>query len=78
MVQKALYGKIISLKTIFGYDADNISFIGDVFKKYANGEVGEIERKKMSEEDLENQSRPLTMDSAEEFMILFTHKIKNR
>lgn len=78
MVQKALYGKIISLKTIFGYDADNISFIGGVFKKYANGEVGEIERKKMTEEDLENQSKPLTLDTAEEFMILFTHKIKNR
>lgn len=79
VVQKALHGKVLSLKNIFGYEADDLDFVGDVFRRYANGEFDLPDR--MKTEELQEmrekaETRPLNMDTAEEFIIQFQYRLK--
>jgi hypothetical protein len=81
IVNKALNGKVISTKNIFGYEADNLDYVGDVFVRYTKGEIELPEKGKKEEdgvpEEYKIEKRPLSLDTAEEFLILFSYKIKN-
>jgi len=80
MVEKALYGKVQKTKQIFGPEADDLDFIGQVFRSYAKGEVELPDKKKRSEVESEEEkgpSRPLNLETAQDFLILLTYKIKN-
>ena len=61
-------------------EAEDLDFVGQVFKSYSKGEV-ELPEKKAREKDSDEQSkapsRPLDLDSAQDFLILLTYKIKN-
>jgi hypothetical protein len=80
IVEKALSGKVQKAEQIFGPDAEDLDFVGQVFKSYSKGEV-ELPEKKAREKDSDEQSkapsRPLDLDSAQDFLILLTYKIKN-
>jgi hypothetical protein len=80
LVQKALTGKVLTLKNIFGYEADDLDYIGDVFVRYTKGEIELPEKAKKEEgvpEEFKLEKRPLSLDTAEEFLILFSYKLKN-
>lgn len=81
LVQKALSGKVLTLKNIFGYEADDLDYIGEVFKRYTKGEIELPEKAKKEEkgatEELKVEKRLLSLDTAEEFLILFAYKLKN-
>lgn len=78
IVENALLSKLNTLETIFGHEPDR-EFIGGVFIKYAKGEVELPSRKKPEEGSREERAkRPLSLDTAEEFMILFSNKVKNQ
>jgi hypothetical protein len=81
IVQKALANKVLTIKNIFGNEADDLTYIGKVFRSYSKGEVELPEKKKKLEEDEDEgyklPKRSLTLENAEEFMILFTYKINN-
>ena len=79
IVQKALSGKVQKSEQIFGPDAEDLDFIGKVFRSYSKGEVEIPEKKKREEmdEDAKMPSRTLDLDSAQDFLILLTYKIKN-
>ena len=80
IVEKALSGKVQKAEQIFGPEAEDLDFVGQVFKSYSKGEV-ELPEKKAREKDSDEQSkapsRPLDLDSAQDFLILLTYKIKN-
>lgn len=79
IVKNALYQKVVSAKTIFGLD-DDIDYIGDVFKKYINGEIELPSKKEQQEEQREENDvpeKPLTLDTAQEFIIYLKYKINN-
>ena len=80
IVQKALSGKVQKAEQIFGPDAEDLDFVGEVFRSYSEGKV-ELPEKKKREEQMEEErkqpSRPLNIDSATDFLILLTYKIKN-
>jgi hypothetical protein len=80
IVNKALSGKVLSTKNIFGYEADNLDYVGDVFRRYSKGEI-ELPDKGRKDDELPEEykieKRPLSLDTAEEFLILFSYKIKN-
>jgi hypothetical protein len=78
IVKNALYGKVQNSKQIFGLEASDLDFIGDVFRRYTKGEVALPEKKKREDyEEDEKEKRPLNLDSAQDFLILLTYKIKN-
>ena len=80
IVDKALSGKVQKAEQIFGPEAEDLDFVGQVFKSYSKGEV-ELPEKKAREKDSDKESkapsRPLDLDSAQDFLILLTYKIKN-
>ena len=39
IVEQALYGKVQKAEQIFGPDAEDLDFVGQVFKSYSKGEV---------------------------------------
>jgi hypothetical protein len=75
IVKDAIKGKIISFDTIFGYNGNDTEFIGDVFIKYSKGEI-ELPKGKVDEEKRERVMKPLTMESAEEYLMNFYFKTK--
>jgi hypothetical protein len=80
IVNKALSGKVLTTKNIFGYEADNLDYVGDVFVRYTKGEIELPEKAKKEDglpEEYKIEKRPLSLDTAEEFLILFSYKIKN-
>jgi len=80
IVEQALYGKVQKAEQIFGPDAEDLDFVGQVFKSYSKGEVELPEKKTREKGDDEKSkapSRPLDLDSAQDFLILLTYKIKN-
>jgi hypothetical protein len=78
MVQKVLKGKILNLQNIFGYGGEDIEFVGDVIRKYVNGdiEIPKQERKPEEGEQEEKVIRPLDYDSAQDYVILLKYKLK--
>lgn len=80
LVEKALKQKVVSMKTIFGYEANDLNYIGEVFKKYNKGEI-ELPKKKEKEErggeEYKMPERPLNFDTAQEFIIFLKFKINN-
>jgi len=74
IVEKAIIKKINSFSTIFGY-TDNTDFIGEVFIRYSKGEV-DLPKGKIEEEKRERVMKPLTMESAEEYLMNFYFKTK--
>ena len=78
MVQKVLKGKILNLQNIFGYGGEDIEFVGDVIRKYVNGdiEIPKQERKPEEGEQEEKVLRPLDYDSAQDYVILLKYKLK--
>lgn len=79
MVQKVLKGKILNLQNIFGFGGDDIEFVGEVFRKYVNGEI-EIPKQERKQEDEAEQEekviRPLDFDTAQDYLILLKYKLK--
>lgn len=69
--------KVLSTKNIFGFYADDLDFIGQLFKDYTEGKIEEIklpEPKKI--EDLDEVELPLTFDTAQDFLISMLSKTK--
>jgi hypothetical protein len=66
-----------NVKVIFGLEGDDISFIGDVFKRFAKGEI-ELPQKKKEEERKERVVKGLDLETAQEFMWLLSYKAKTK
>jgi len=81
IVNKALYGKVQRVEQIFGPEGEDTDFLGQVFKSYAKGEVELPESKKREQgeerEEHKMPERPLDIETAQEYLILLTYKIKN-
>jgi len=78
IVENALRNKS-NLEYIFGKDSD-IFFIGEVFRAYYKGDIVIQEKKKKQQEEEQEQEKeeiPLNIETAQQFMILFTYKVKN-
>jgi hypothetical protein len=71
-------GSITDFKNIFGYDADNISYVGEVFRKYMNGEI-ELPKKEEQQEQKQRElpKRGIDLDTAQEYIIFLKYKINN-
>ena len=79
LVKEALKdASITNTKNIFGYDSDNLRYIGEVFKKYMNGEI-ELPKKEDKEdrEQRELPKRGIDLDTAQEYIILLKYKLNN-
>lgn len=80
LVEKNLQqGMITNYKNIFGYEADDLSFIGDVFRRYANGEIEmpKKEDRQKQQQEREIPKRGIDIDTAQEYIILLKYKINN-
>ena len=78
LVQDSLKeGSITDFKNIFGYDADNISYVGEVFRKYMNGEIELPKKEQEKRQQRELPKRGLDLDTAQEYIILLKHKLNN-
>jgi hypothetical protein len=78
IVYGVLAKKMNSIKVIFGPEADDISFIGDVFKRYAKGEI-ELPKKESEQEDKkERPLKKLDLETAQEYMWLLNYKVKTK
>ena len=75
MVYSILSKKMNNIKVIFGPEADDISFIGDVFKRYAKGEI-ELPKKEGEQEKRERPLKQLDLETAQEYMWLLNNKVK--
>lgn len=67
-----VYGKVLSAKSIFGYNADDLEYVGRLFKDYAEGKIEEakLPKKKFEVKDEEEiEVKTLTYDTAQDFMI---------
>jgi hypothetical protein len=72
IVIKALKGRVFSMKSVFGYAAESRDFVGQVFKKFKNGEIElpiVIVSEQEKEEKKQKKSKPLNLDNAENYMI---------
>jgi hypothetical protein len=72
-------GSISNLKNIFGYDADDLSYIGEVFRKYMNGEVElpKKEQREQQQQEREIPKRGLDLETAQEYIIFLKYKLNN-
>lgn len=72
-------GSISNYKNIFGYQADDLRYIGEVFRKYMKGEVElpKKEEKKEQEQERELPKRGLDLDTAQEYIIFLKYKLNN-
>lgn len=77
IVYSALAKKMLSVKVIFGPEGDDINFIGDVFKRFAKGEI-ELPKKQKEEEQKERPVKKLDLETAQEFMWLLSNKVKTK
>ena len=78
IVYGVLAKKMNSIKVIFGPEADDISFIGDVFKRYAKGEI-ELPKKESEQEDKkERPLKKLDLETAQEYVWLLNYKVKTK
>lgn len=79
MVQNVLKGKVLNFKTIFGYNGTGLTFLGEVFRKYVNGEI-EIPKQERQEDEAGQEEdkiiRPLDFDTAQDYLILLKYKLK--
>lgn len=77
IVYDVLSKRMNNVKVIFGLEGDDISFIGDVFKRFAKGEI-ELPQKKKEEERKERVVKGLDLETAQEFMWLLSYKAKTK
>jgi hypothetical protein len=78
-IKSKVYGKVLSAKNIFGYYADDVEFVGNLFRDYAQGKIEDAklpERKERMDEEEEIEVKPLTFDTAQDFMIELLSKTR--
>lgn len=77
-VDDILSSKNIPLISIFGNSSNNIEYVGSVFSAYSRGEIDlPLPPEKLVPKQYEMPLRPLTLDTAQEYIILLAYKIKN-
>jgi len=77
MVYSVLSKKMNNIKVVFGPEGDDISFIGDVFKRHSKGEI-ELPQKRKEQEQKERPVKQLDLDTAQEYMWLLSYKAKTK
>jgi hypothetical protein len=75
-ISELIGSKILSLKNIYGYNADDFDFIGQLFRDYSEGKVEDVILPVRQIEDVEVVELPLTFDTAQDFVINLLAKTK--
>jgi hypothetical protein len=76
-----VYGKVLSAKNIFGLYANDLEYVGQLFKDYAQGKIedAKLPEKKAEAKDEEAEGiepKALTFDTAQDFMIELLSKTR--
>jgi hypothetical protein len=78
-VSEQVYGKILSLKNIYGIYADDYEFIGKLFVDFEEGKIEDFKLPEKSEDEYEYEEKvdlPLDYDTAQDFIISLISKIR--
>jgi hypothetical protein len=76
IAEKILLKKVVSWEPIFGYGWDDFEFVGQVLRAFIKGDV-DMPIKKVERKEYKIETRPLDVDTAQEYLIHLTFKVNN-